>query len=152
LHFALLRLQLIEIIRKNATSPNPQARSVINFATSQLAPRAATNPDFLKELEQAMSLFIWLPDHSGLTPELQELLKPSLRRDLANRVNKAILESLGASGNSRLRDLVRLRIWAEATARKEGKDLPPTIPLGLQDAESLGREGNRVRDPDAMVS
>ncbi|KAF2708832.1 hypothetical protein K504DRAFT_433400 [Pleomassaria siparia CBS 279.74] len=141
LHFALLRLQLIELIRTCTSTATSDITPALNFASSQLAPRAATNPDFLKDLELTMSLLIFLPS-DNLQPQLAELLKPSLRRDIASRVNEAILCSMGARGEARIRSLVRLRLWAETKARDSGKDLPPYIPLGLQDADNNGSEAN----------
>ncbi|KAF2800078.1 hypothetical protein K505DRAFT_264468 [Melanomma pulvis-pyrius CBS 109.77] len=141
LHFALLRLQLIELIRTCTSTATSDITPALNFASSQLAPRAATNPDFLKDLELTMSLLIFLPS-DNLQTQLAELLKPSLRRDIASRVNEAILCSVGARGEARIRSLVRLRLWAEAKARDSGKDLPPFIPLGLQDADNSVNEAN----------
>jgi len=147
LHFALLRLQLIELIRactSSATSDmTPAITPALNFASAQLAPRAATNPDFLKDLELTMSLLIFLPAPPGeLQKELKELLEPSLRRNVASKVNEAILTSMGASGESRMRRLVRLRQWAETKARAAGKDVPPNLPLGLQEADERPANGN----------
>jgi hypothetical protein len=57
-----------------------------------------------------MSLLIFLPAAPGtLQKELNELLEPSLRRNVASKVNEAILTSMGAHGESRMRNLVRLR-------------------------------------------
>ncbi|KAF2188122.1 hypothetical protein K469DRAFT_703579 [Zopfia rhizophila CBS 207.26] len=131
LHFALLRLQLIELIRTCTLSPNADITPALTFASSQLAPRAPTNPEFLKDLELTMALLIFPPEN--LSPQLAELLKPSLRQEVANRVNEAILASLGARREARLRNLVRLRSWAENKAREAGKDLPAVLPLGLND-------------------
>lgn len=118
----------------------------------QLAPRAATNPDFLKDLELTMTLLIFLPATGTLQKELTELLEPSLRRNVASKVNEAILTSMGARGEARMRSLVRLRHWAETKARAAGKDLPP-LPLGLQDADERPAEsnGNNGEATDAMV-
>lgn len=142
LHFALLRLQLIELIRSCTASAASDITPALNFASSQLAPRAATNPEFLKDLELTMSLLIFLPATGGLQPQLAELLEPSLRRDVASKVNEAILTSMGARGESRMRSLVRLRLWAESKARDAGKELPPSLPLGLQDADEKPAENN----------
>jgi len=140
------------LIRTCTTSPTGDIKPAISFATSQLAPRAAANPDFLKDLELTMSLLIWLPSEDPPPSQIAELLKPSFRRDVASRVNEAILESMGAPRDSRLRDLVRLRVWAEDKARSMGKDLPPKIPFGLQDVDDVSSEGMGVRDVDPMVS
>ncbi|KAF2688197.1 hypothetical protein K458DRAFT_361207 [Lentithecium fluviatile CBS 122367] len=148
LHFALLRLQLIELIRKCTSTPSTDITPALNFASSQLAPRAATNPDFLKDLELTMSLLIFLPADT-LQPQLAVLLQPTLRRQVASKVNEAILTSMGCRGEARMRGLVRLRLWAERKAREAGKDLPPSLPLGLQDGE--GQQNGNGEPADIMV-
>lgn len=132
LHFALLRLQLIELIRSCTSSTTADITPALKFASSQLAPRAASNPAFLKDLELTMTLLIVLPATDTIQKELSDLLEPSLRRTVASKVNEAILASMGARGESRMRMLVRLRHWAELKARAAQKDIPPELPLGLQ--------------------
>ena len=129
LHFALLRLQLIELIRAWLKDPNSDINPSLEFASTQLAPRAPTNPEFLEDLERTMALLIFPPE--DLAPPLAALLDPSLRRAVANRVNEAILLDQGARREARIRNLVRLRTWAEAKARETKRDLPATLPLGL---------------------
>ena len=145
----LLRLQLIELIRTCTSSATADITPALNFASSQLAPRAATNPDFLKDLELTMSLLIFLPTETPLQPQFASLLQPTLRQDVAARVNDAILNNQGARGEAKLRSLVRLRIWAEERARMVGKDLPPVMSLGFQDAEHQEANGDAA---DVMVS
>ncbi|KAF2645373.1 hypothetical protein P280DRAFT_441792 [Massarina eburnea CBS 473.64] len=150
LHFALLRLQLIELIRRCTASVTSDITPVLNFASSQLAPRAATNAAFLRDLELTMSLLIFLPSDK-LEPQLNELLRPTLRREVASKVNEAILTSMGTRGEARMRQLVRLRLWAETKAREAGKDLPPTLDIGLE-PEPSNAQANRNTDDDYMVS
>jgi glucose-induced degradation protein 8 len=88
-----------------------------------------------------MSLLIFLPTET-LQPQLAELLQPTLRRQVASKVNEAILTSMGTRGEARMRGLVRLRLWAETKAREAGKDLPPSLPLGLQEGESTSSQAN----------
>ena len=137
LHFALLRLQLVELIRTCTTTPNADITPALTFATTHLAPRAPTNPEFLEDLERTMALLIFPPDN--LAPPLAALLDPSLRKDVAKRVNEAILSSQGERTKAKLFDLVRLRLWAEQKARDAKKDLPEHIELGL-DPDQHGRE------------
>ena len=60
LHFSLLRLQLIELIRKTPTCPDTSAiQEALQFATDNLADRASTNPQWLHEFERAMCLFLF---------------------------------------------------------------------------------------------
>jgi len=129
LHFALLRLQLVELIRICTSQPNGDISPALTFAMTHLAPRAPQRPEFLEDLERTMALLIFPPDN--LAPPLASLLDPSLRKTVANKVNEAILSSQGARREARIRDLVRLRTWAEQRAREAKKDLPATIELGL---------------------
>lgn len=129
LHFALLRLQLVELIRTCTATPNADITPALTFATTHLAPRAPTNPEFLEDLECTMALLIFPPDN--LAPSLAALLDPSLRKDVAKRVNEALLQSQGERTKAKLYDLVRLRAWSEQKAREAKKDLPERIELGL---------------------
>jgi hypothetical protein len=149
LHFALLRLQLIEIIRTCAlnASTNTDISPAISFATQQLAPRASVNRDFLHDLEQTMSLLVFSPD--SLSPQIAALLKPDLRREVADRVNQAILKRQGSSVEARIKEWVRARTWAEQYARKTKKDIPARIPIGLDGDEEIEDED---MNGDAMVT
>jgi glucose-induced degradation protein 8 len=126
LHFSLLRLQLVELIRSNHEDPSP----ALEFATAQLGPRAPTNKEFLHDLEQTMSLLFFSPDK--LPAELKYLLEPGLRRNVADEVNKAILQHQRRRREAAIRQLVKMRAWAENTAREYKKDLPDRIDLGIQ--------------------
>ncbi|KAL9618611.1 MAG: hypothetical protein Q9160_006722 [Pyrenula sp. 1 TL-2023] len=144
LHFSLLRLQLIELIRTASTSPTsptspsqststptltPSISTALNFATTHLAPLAPTNPSFLADLERTMALLIFPTEQ--LAPELAPLLHPSLRREVANRVNEAILHSQGARREAKIRNLVRLRVWGEKKAREMRREIPEEGSAGL---------------------
>lgn len=130
LHFALLRLQLVELIRTcTAGDGDGDIGPALEFATSHLAPRAPTNPQFLEDLERTLALLIFPSDN--LTPSLAPLLHPDLRKDIATRVNEAILESQGARKEARLRNLVKLRAWSEQKSREAKKDIPDTLDIGL---------------------
>lgn len=131
LHFSLLRLQLVELIRKcNDGDISP----ALEFASNRLAPRAATNEDFLKDLEKTMALLIF-PHDDNLAPELALLLRSDLRQDTATKVNEAILERQAHRREAAIRQLVRMRAWAEETARAKKKDLPDRIELGLNESQ-----------------
>jgi len=128
-------------------SPTADITPALTFASSQLAPRAPTNPVFLQQLEMTMALLIFPPEN--LTPPLAKLLEPTLRQEVANDVNEAILASMGAEREARLRNLVRLRAWAESKARDMGKDIPHNLSLGLDADES---EETMSGGGDAMVT
>jgi hypothetical protein len=129
LHFALLRLQLVELIRICTSTPDGDISPALEFATTQLAPRAPTNPQFLEDLERTLALLIFPSDN--LSPSLASLLDPSLRKDIAQRVNEAILQNQGARKEARLRNLVKLRAFAEHKARDAKKDIPDKLDIGL---------------------
>lgn len=140
LHFALLRLQLVELIRVCNDTPGGDITPALNFATTQLAPRAPTNKEFMEDLERTMALLVFPQDN--LEPPLAALLRPELRRCVADRVNKAILTSQNARRDATIRSLVRLRAWAEDTARQVNKDLPARMDLGLDGDEKLNTPEN----------
>ncbi|KAI9745600.1 MAG: hypothetical protein M1818_001134 [Claussenomyces sp. TS43310] len=148
LHFALLRLQLIELIRECNATDGANITPAIHFATTQLAPRASTNHQFLEDLEQTMALLLFPPD--TLEPKLAVLLHPDLRKSVADRVNKAILASQGQRREAAIRNLVRLRAWAEETARNSKKDLPVHLDIGLDTGSQNGEM--HANGHEAMVT
>lgn len=92
-----------------------------------------------------MALLIFPPDSLDKNPQLASLLQPGLRKDVASSVNEAILESQGRRREARIKDLVRLRAWAEKE-RREGAAkgaLPAKISLGLDDGQDARDEGMR---------
>lgn len=133
LHFSLLRLQLVELIRTcNATGGDIQP--ALTFATEQLGPRAPTNPKFLEDLERTMALLLFPAD--SLEAPLAALLQPDLRREVADGVNRTILERQSQRREAAIRHLVRMRVWAENTSREKRKTLPERIDIGLRSEES----------------
>lgn len=156
LHFALLRLQLIELIRVSRTSSDQQTIiTAINFARDNLAPRASINQQFKQDLEQAMCLIAFAPDK--VPPHVAALLDPQLKQNVAEMVNRAILTSYGANNETRIKALIKLRAWAEQKARDAGKDgLPATLGIGLDDNQNgvgdMHENGSTSSEGDAMVS
>ncbi|KAL9601067.1 MAG: hypothetical protein Q9219_002776 [cf. Caloplaca sp. 3 TL-2023] len=144
LHFALLRLQLVELIRSCTAQPNDDVTPALNFAQDQLAPRAPTNPQFIEDLERTMTLLIF--DRKDLPPQLATLLEPKLRKEVAQRVNEALLKEQGERKEARLFDLVRLRVWSEQKAREAKKDIPEHLGLGLE-----GLHGGHVGERDGAL-
>lgn len=124
-----MRLQLVELIRKCTLTPDADITPALEFATSQLAPRAPTNPQFLEDLERTLALLIFPSEN--LAPSLATLLHPNLRKDIATQVNEAILRNQGARKEARLRNLVKLRAWAEQKARETKPGIPDTLDIGL---------------------
>ncbi|KAG6017624.1 hypothetical protein E4U54_005729 [Claviceps lovelessii] len=142
LHFSLLRLQLVELIRScNNTGDIAPA---LKFATEQLGPRAPTNPKFLEDLERTMALLLF--PAGCLEPQLAALLDPELRRTAADSVNKAILEKLSTRREAAIRHLVKLRAWAENTAREKSISLPDRLDIGLRD------DGDQLQEQTASAT
>ncbi|KAL2853448.1 CTLH/CRA C-terminal to lish motif domain-containing protein [Aspergillus pseudoustus] len=160
LHFALLRLQLVELIRSCTLNPDGDITPALEFATSQLAPRAPTNPQFLEDLEKTLALLIFPKE--TLTPSLAPLLHSDLRRDICAKVNAAILQNQGARTEALLCDFARLYAWAEQKAREAKKDIPDKLDLGLGEsiisnsASQNGTSNDTVMtnngDVDPMIS
>ncbi|BFZ56655.1 hypothetical protein PYCC9005_003702 [Savitreella phatthalungensis] len=118
LHFMLLRLHLIELIRAHLAAPSPWSLStLLDFATSHLAPRAQTSPACLTDLEQTMSLLCF--PHDVLDASARALLSTDTRHLVADRVNEALLESQGIVREAKLRGLVRLFLWQQGIQEKE---------------------------------
>lgn len=121
------------MIRNCTSDPDGDISAALAFATTHLAPRAPSNPEFLQDLERTMALLCFPPNN--LAPPLAELMDPALRRQVAARVNEAILDAQGVPKEAKIRRLVRLRGWAEQRIRNEKRDIPP-MDLGLDLGQS----------------
>ncbi|KAK5998115.1 Protein GID8-like protein [Cladobotryum mycophilum] len=141
LHFSLLRLQLVELIR-SCNAAGGDISPALKFATEQLGPRASTSPKFLQDLEQTMALLLFPPEN--LQPQLAALLDPDLRRDAADKVNRAILERQSTRREAAIRHLVKMRAWAESAAREKGASLPDRLDIGLRGEDPHGQSWRRV--------
>lgn len=152
LHFSLLRLQLVELIRScNATGGD--ISPALKFATEQLGPRAPTSPKFLEDLEKTMALLLFPPE--TLEPQLAALLNPDLRRDAADKVNRAILERQSTRRDAAIRHLVKMRAWAETAARDQGASLPDHLDIGLRGDDTdnnLRRHMNPENGHEPMIT
>ncbi|KAL8898633.1 MAG: hypothetical protein Q9207_006603 [Kuettlingeria erythrocarpa] len=151
LHFALLRLQLVELIREGIGLPVDDSKTLaaINFSETVLGPRAAPNAQFLEDLERTMMLLIY--DYTNIPDEYADQLEPQFRKDIAQRVNEALLKEQGERNKARLYDLVRLRAWSEMKAREMNKDLPEHLSLGLESGR--GQEPSHSNgEGEAMVA
>ncbi|KAK6350241.1 hypothetical protein TWF696_006476 [Orbilia brochopaga] len=142
LHFALLRLQLIELIRASMEA-NGDIQPALTFAEKQLAPRAPEYPEFLRDLERTMALLCFPPDQ--LSPPLAKLMDPDMRKEVAAQVNEAILSHQSVLPEAKLRSLVRLRAWVEAKAAKSESERLRSIPhLDLGLVPSKAENGSSV--------
>jgi hypothetical protein len=131
LHFDLLRLQLVELIRvipaaaegsSGAELTSEVVTPVLDFAVTHLAKRAAAVPQFLAELEQTMALLCMDPitaakasssSGSSTSKARSSLLDLSLRTTVAQDVNTALLAAQGLPNESKITDLVKLWGWTE---------------------------------------
>ncbi|WWD18197.1 hypothetical protein CI109_102647 [Kwoniella shandongensis] len=143
--FHLHLLRLIELIRSDDID------SALSFATTELAPRGAQNPEFLADLERTMALLAFpdlarfaddsLPSTSATTrppPDaetlalfqdpafvpIMALMRRSQRIKVAKELNAAILESQGHGMETKLSGLVRLMAWGEEKLVTSGVGLP----------------------------
>ncbi|KAL2206714.1 hypothetical protein CC79DRAFT_1323120 [Sarocladium strictum] len=139
LHFSLLRLQLVELIR-SCKAVDGDISPALKFATDHLGPRASTNPQSLEDLERTMALLLFPSDL--LEPQIAALLKPDLRQEAADNVNKAILDRQSKRREAAIRSLVKMRAWAENAAREKGISLPAQLNIGLHGEETDEHRGS----------
>jgi glucose-induced degradation protein 8 len=69
--------------------------------------------------------------HDSLDPQLAAILNPGLRREVAETVNRAILQRLADRRESAIRELVHTRTWSEDRARETGTSVPDAMEHGL---------------------
>lgn len=107
----LLRLHLIELIRDHISRPSPWSLStLLEFASTHLAPRASTSPESLVDLEQTMALLCFPID--SMDASLRKLLDISMRSKVAEKVNEGLLRAQGVISEAKIRGLVRLYMWS----------------------------------------
>ncbi|SCU92532.1 LAFA_0F11210g1_1 [Lachancea sp. 'fantastica'] len=109
LHFKLLLLNLIEMIRRHHQSgASPEDSSdfileLIEYSQERLASKADANTQYMKELELVMTLLLFpmekCPEKNGvenmaLPKSLRNLYSLSLRTKIADLVNRKLLESM----------------------------------------------------------
>ena len=130
LHFALLRLQLIELIKKMFEGPESDKPrlfgAAVSFAQQNLAPYTPQSEQFKSDLERAMALLIvpreaWQSKPSSQLAgnqtsafgPLGDLVDPSLKIQVADEVNAAIDRSQGRPGYSKAHRILQTRAWVE---------------------------------------
>lgn len=118
--FHLFLLRLIELIRAD------RVEEALQFATLELAPRGAQNPEFLADLERTMALLAFPnlakddPSSDSSFDPITQLLKRTQRIKVAKELNAAILESQGQGMETKMAGLVRLMKWGEERLSKNG--------------------------------
>jgi glucose-induced degradation protein 8 len=140
IHFALLRLQLIELIKECNASDNGDVRPAIDFATKHLAPRAPANKGFLNDLEETMLLIMHQPN----SPQLTAMNDPSVRQEIAKMVNDALLEDDNMASEADIRKLIRTRAFVgqeftriQDTLKNSPKTPFPPFDLGTDEDEQM---------------
>ncbi|WWC88232.1 uncharacterized protein L201_003137 [Kwoniella dendrophila CBS 6074] len=160
--FHLHLLRLIELIRSDDID------KALEFATNELAPRGAQNPEFLIELERTMALLAFpdlakfaddslSPTPSTSTPDPENLklfqepvfkpiialMKRSYRIKISKELNSAILENQGHGKETKLNGLIRLMSWGETKLIESGLGLPINEKFkGRQWADQVLSRGN----------
>lgn len=92
--FHLQQQAMIEMIRRG------ESETALEFAQSELAPRAERHPEFLRELERTMALMVF----EGKGADLSD---PAHRVKIANEVNQALLAMQSQDNTSKLPILLR---------------------------------------------
>lgn len=124
----------------------------IKFAQENLAPYAPQNEKFKHDLERAMALMI-VPkeamknakarsENVGAFGQLYELVDPSLRIEVANHVNAAILRHKGKPDQSRIHTILQERAWAEEQARERNIELPDDLTVSMEDPPPGSENGH----------
>ncbi|ODQ64559.1 hypothetical protein NADFUDRAFT_47217 [Nadsonia fulvescens var. elongata DSM 6958] len=147
LHFNLLRLQLIELIREqfrkcqtNPLSENAEAISegspgqqqfdvepILKFASVHLSKRASLNKEYLHELEKVMALVCFKSSDDKLLDallELKDLLNLNLRKKIASEVNGVLLAYNGLNGEAKINRMIKLWGWSENLLKSENIVVP----------------------------
>ncbi|KIW40087.1 hypothetical protein, variant 3 [Exophiala oligosperma] len=165
LHFSLLRLQLVELIRLSFNSPDQAlVGNAIEFAMHNLSPYVPLDPQFKIDLERAMALLIvpkesWVKAAAAPTTAqanndfgvLAELVDPSLRQKVAKDVNEAILQSQDQKREANIRYLVKVRTWAERVAREKRLQIPEKLPFDA-DAEKPAEDDQNEDNGDTEMT
>ena len=99
-----------------------------------------------------MALLFFAPDNRP--PAQQALMDPNLRREVADQVNNAIMQtSHSRTKDAAIRELVKMRAWAESEARKQKNSLPDELFLGLNEYEGDGMDdSSHENGHDAMIT
>lgn len=125
LHFKLLLLNLIEMIRKHhqtastGKDSNKFILELIEYSQDKLALKAGSNKEYMKELELVMTLLLFpmeaprnsTGDKIKLPKSLKNLYSLSLRSKIADLVNRKLLQSmhlqiLSENNNGKFPDLI----------------------------------------------
>lgn len=118
LMFHLKQQQLLELIREGDLD------GALHFAQNELTARGMESPQFLNEVEQAMTLLAFEDMQSS---PFGQLLQHSQRLKVVSEVNAAILASQNQDANSALSTLMKLVIWSQEHLEKKGINFPHLV-------------------------
>eukprot|EP00011_Vannellida_sp_DIVA3-517-6-12_P008195 CAMPEP_0114609304 /NCGR_PEP_ID=MMETSP0168-20121206/3019_1 /TAXON_ID=95228 ORGANISM="Vannella sp., Strain DIVA3 517/6/12" /NCGR_SAMPLE_ID=MMETSP0168 /ASSEMBLY_ACC=CAM_ASM_000044 /LENGTH=224 /DNA_ID=CAMNT_0001820217 /DNA_START=23 /DNA_END=697 /DNA_ORIENTATION=- len=120
LMFTLQQQQLIELIREE------KLEEALSFAQQELGPRAVMDAAMLDELERTMALLA-LDTNSAESDDspLSRMLSVDQRLATADKVNDALLTSLGQDKEPKLSSLLVLMEWAESKLKEKRVAFPP---------------------------
>lgn len=110
LFFHLQLQQLLEYIRHGDID------GALVYAQTELAARGEENPEFLNELEEALSLLAY--EDPSKSP-FGALLQNSQQLKIISELNSAILINKGLDSGSRLSLLMKLVLWAQSQLDKK---------------------------------
>eukprot|EP00658_Telonema_sp_P-2_P077179 TRINITY_DN6921_c0_g2_i6.p1 TRINITY_DN6921_c0_g2~~TRINITY_DN6921_c0_g2_i6.p1 ORF type:complete len:226 (-),score=31.73 TRINITY_DN6921_c0_g2_i6:183-860(-) len=116
LYLDLQLQQLTELIS------NGQVEEALEFAQQQVAPLCINQQSKLEALEDVMALLAFEKLH---TSPVAHLVHEDHRREVASRLNKAILHSLRIQEEPRLPGLLQMVSWAQQTLKQVGSNEIP---------------------------
>lgn len=122
LFYLLKQQQLIELIRE-AEGPSGIGKS-LEFARRELAPRAASNSDFLDEMEKVMGLLAF-PDPARSA--VGHLLSRAQRQRVVKELNDAILTSQCQGKDPQILSLLRRLVFKQRQLAKTAKGSFPVM-------------------------
>lgn len=118
LYFHLQQQQLLELIKKG------DMEKVLAYASTELSARGEENPEFLEELEQALSLLAFADTN---TCPFAELLLPSQKLKVVSELNAALLASQDQEACSKLSTLMKLVLWTQGQLEKKNLEFPKLL-------------------------
>lgn len=113
--FRLYQQEFIELLR------NGDVNHALSFATDKFYPLMESNVDFLREIEQTMSLIIFPQPHQT---SLGFLMDPSRRQKLAGDVNSAIMLQQCQRKEPEINYMLRVLVAAQAELQTVGVKFP----------------------------
>lgn len=95
-----------------------------------------------------MALLIFSKD-SNAPPMIAGLLDTELRRNVAMKVNEAILKNQGSRSQDKLKSLVQFRAWTERQARAQNRDIPDRLDIWTSNGDKTLEDTVMSQDGDA---